>query len=364
MAYEPSPEEKAKDFERLLLLQQLKMQGQVVDMYTSVINQISGLASLQNMPTGVFKLSKLRTLDNLINQLITKLNKNFEVTVKSGIGDAWKLSNDKNDFYADIRLNKSRIPTDIKLKFYDPNLPAMRAFQTRQVNGLNLSERIYKTGEIFKSELEAGVGVGISKGQSAAEMGRDLRQYLKDPDKLFRRVRDEEGNLQLSKNAKAFHPGTGTYRSSRANIERLTRTETNMAYQTADSNRWANMPFVVGQEIKLSNNHPKYDVCDILQGEYPVEFQFISWHPNCLCFVVPKLMSDAQFIAYQKLVLNGEDTPANVHKITGRVMTIPNSAAQWMEDNKQKIAGYKNPPLWWQKNEQFVPELPPPLPKE
>ena len=107
-------------------------------------------------------------------------------------------------------------------------------------------------------------------------MARDLKQYLKHPDKLFRRVRDERGILHFSKNAAAFHPGQGVYRSSYQNARRLAVTETNMAYRTADHERWQNLDFVVGIEIHLSSNHTckgrdgkPYrfeDICDQLQG--------------------------------------------------------------------------------------------------
>lgn len=43
-----------------------------------------------------------------------------------------------------------------------------------------------------------GLDLGIRSGKSAATMTRDLRQYLRHPDKLFRRVRDEHGLLKLS----------------------------------------------------------------------------------------------------------------------------------------------------------------------
>jgi hypothetical protein len=29
-----------------------------------------------------------------------------------------------------------------------------------------------------------------------------------------------------------------------------------------------------------------------------------------------------------------------------------------MNDNKERVAGWKQPPLWWQQNENFVPDLP------
>ena len=139
--------------------------------------------------------------------------------------------------------------------------------------------------------------VGIRNGLSADDMSQELRQYLKYPDKLFRRVRDEHGELQLSKRAAAFHPGRGVYRSSYKNARRLAATETNIAYMTADYERWQQLDFVVGIEIKLSNNHtlngmPFTDICDKLKGRYPKDFKFTGWHPHCRCRAVTILKTD------------------------------------------------------------------------
>lgn len=353
-----SVEQITSDYERQLLGREIQTERRIIDLYSSLINQIAALAASQNLPSGVFTLDKLAVLNNRIDYLISQLNQNFEIIVRAGINDAWKLSNEKNNIFADIRLDNTLIPGDRQLIFYDPNAPALKAFQEREINGLNLSERIYKAGEIFKSELEAGIGLGISTGQSAAELGRDLRQYLKEPEKLFRRVRDAEGNLQLSKNAEAFHPGQGVYRSSTANIQRLTRTEINTAYRTSDNTRWGNMPFVLGQEVRTSGSHPKYDICDEMAGDYPSDFLFIGWHPQCICFAVSKLMNDQQFNAYQKLVLAGNDTAENIAAIAKPVDKIPDSAQKWMNDNKERVAGWKQPPYWWQQNYDYVPDLP------
>lgn len=70
---------------------------------------------------------------------------------------------------------------------------------------------------------------------------------------------------------------------------RVARTETNLAYRRADHDPWQQMDFVLGQKIQLSHSHPKKDICDKLQGDYPAEFVFDGWHPQCFCFVTPRL---------------------------------------------------------------------------
>ena len=141
---------------------------------------------------------------------------------------------------------------------------------------MNLSQRVWKYAEELKDAMELGIDVGLGEGKSAQQLSRDLRQYLNEPDRLYRRVRDKGGNLRLSKAAKMYHPGQGVYRSSAKNAQRLTRTEINMAYRESEYLRWQQLDFIVGIRVMLSNNHtiknskgepvPFVDICDTLAG--------------------------------------------------------------------------------------------------
>ena len=173
--------------------------------------------------------------------------------------------------------------------------------------------------------------LGIRSGKSAAEMSRDERQYLRYPDNLFRRVRDEHGNLRLSKAAKAFHPGQGVYRSSYKNALRLAATETNMAYRTADYLRVQQLDFVVGIQVKL----PFFDICDELAGMYPKDFKFVGWHPSCRCYSVKVLKTMDEFLADERRLLNGEALTADS---ANTVRGMPPQFRQWVLDNRDRIA--------------------------
>ena len=69
----------------------------------------------------------------------------------------------------------------------------------------------------------------------------------------------------------------GVYRSSYKNALRMTVTENNIAYRTADFVQQQEMDFVIGIEIRLSDNHPCDDICDDLAGVYPKKFKFTDW---------------------------------------------------------------------------------------
>ena len=239
--------------------------------------------------------------------------------------------------------HEGEIPYFHKLnKFYFPR----KAFLGRKEKGLGLSDRVWRYTYEFKNEIELGLDVGIRNGSDAAKMARELNTFLQNPDKLFRRVRDEHGMLKLSKAAKGFHPGQGVYRSSYKNARRLAATETNMAYRTADYERWQQMDFVVGIEIHLSNNHtclgrdgkphPFTDICDELQGRYPKDFKFTGWHPHCRCYATTIFKTDEEFKADEERMLRGEE-PTAPEDSENAVNDMPKQFNDWLEEHREQI---------------------------
>lgn len=206
---------------------------------------------------------------------------------------------------------------------------------------MTLSERVWNLTEQFKSELELALDGGIRDGLSADEMSRQIRQYLNNPDKLFRRVRDEHGILQLSRRAAAFHPGQGVYRSSYKNARRLAGTETNIAYRLADHLRLQQLDFVVGIKVVLSNNHTTknskgetvelHDICDELAGNYPKSFVFTGWHPNCRCHTETILLTAEERKMRRQGICNPKRSPRYV-------ATPPENFSLWVQNNASRIA--------------------------
>ena len=176
---------------------------------------------------------------------------------------------------------------------------------------------------------------------------------------MFRRVRDARGKLKLSKPAKSYNPGQGVYRSAAKNSERLARTEINMAFRGADGAAYENNPLVLGYEIRLSATaKPKTrcELCRTMEGSYPVWFDWKGWHPNCLCFKIPILMSDEMMAKYQKLVARGEDTPDAVKELqkSVRVEALPDKAIKWIKDNNDRMLGWKNLPYFYKDNKELI----------
>lgn len=301
-----------------------------------------------------FRFEDYPDLNRAAKRVFKQLNDEIKETIINGIGEEWNESN---------KLNDQRVEEVFKFKkigkipevYLQRNLAARDVFIARKSGkgGLNLSQRVWNYTGQFRQEMEMALDIGIADGRSAAELSRDIRKYLDEPDRLFRKVRDERGSLQLSKNAKAYHPGQGVYRSSYKNAMRLTRTETNIAYRTADHTRWNQLPFIQGFEVRLSNNHPVIDICDDLKGLYPKEFKFTGWHPNCRCHVVAVLPTDEEFDQMEEALLNGEQDIVS----SRQVISPPEGLKKWVKDHKGMIKQSKKRgtlPYFIKDNPRFV----------
>ena len=294
--------------------------------------------------------AKQAEADSIIASFREKLN----TIITVGISTEWVFANEKNDSW-------------VRKLFENPqegymlhNLKALEAFQGRKIYGHSLSERVWQYSKQFKGYMEMALSVGLTEGRSAVNLSRDVRSQLKNPDKLFRRVRNRFGDLVLSRNAQNFHPGQGVYRSSYQNAMRMARTEINMAYRESDYVRWQQLDFIVGVEVKTSKSHeawlakewnprfkkgvpPPKEVCDALKGRYPKDFKFIGWHPNCKCYTVP--------------ILANEDSDKDWWEGADNEITeAPAQFERWMKDNDeriQKAIERGKAPYWVVENEKY-----------
>lgn len=276
----------------------------------------------------LFNFDLFPELRERLNQIFIEYFNDNMLCYKQGISDGVALAYSQDD----VNLGKYTILQD---KAIDTARKATQtAFYERRVQrqgGLSLSDRVWNYAQMGKSEIETAIanviGDGITKGTSAEELGRAVRQYLNNPDMMYRRYHklivdnaghkrrvvrwyrrhiDENGDVTF-KDEPLEKVGTGTYRSARMNSLRLMRTEINMAYHNANNERWQREPFVIGIRIWLSPEHPEYDICDELMGEYPKNFQFSGWHPACLCASAPITIQGDEKKEFYRRLMDGED---------------------------------------------------------
>lgn len=337
-----------KDHQRLIA----GVGGQVADVFSKTAKKIAkiGLSTGFNSDTEEFKWSDYPVQQKQAQKAVQGMLKDLVRTIEQAQVAGWDASNLKNDAMVKAILPTTDLPEDIVASFMPRNNEALKAFQERKVSGMTLSERIWSFEQQSTREFEMALDVALGTGKSAAALSRDIRLSLKEPNNLFRRVRDKHGNLVPSKAMQAHKVGRGVYHSSYKNALRVAATETNMAYRHADNTRWRGMGFVLGIEVSTSiNNHnPHPDMCDDLAGVYPVDFEFVGWHPFCRCWAAPKLADRKEMEAYLDALQDGKDV--SNYAFTGRVEDVPQGFTDWVESNKGRIENAANKPYFIRDN--------------
>lgn len=335
--------------------------------FTEIINLVKGTELEDGVP---FSFSEYGYGEE-VNSILRKMYSRVYQVIRGGVEKEWLTANENNDELVKAVFGESSIEDNHFARFFKRNKEAMDAFFARKNSdhGLNLSQKVWNYTGQFREELENTLDLAIGEGTGANRIATKVKQYLNEPDKWYRRFRykkgedadgnpvyglkwkrrvwdkDSESYKWVDDEPKGYHPGRGVYRSSARNAQRLARTETNMAYRTADYERWQQLDFVVGIEIKLSNNHttkdskgnivPLYDVCDDLAGIYPKTFKWRGWHPHCRCYQVPVLAKDDEMDEMLDAILDGKN-PAAV-PCEGKVREIPAQFTEWMERNEKRV---------------------------
>lgn len=348
-----------------------KYEKEIQQIYATAIAEASQMASRVNFdPSKPFAFSDYPLTKALITKLQRKVASGIEAIITKGVDTEFGLSQEKAEelaqsVYSDV---ESALMELRKQAYILQRNKAREAFLTRKESGLSLSDRVWRYIGQFKEELEMALDLGLRDGLSADELSREVRRYLNNPNMLFRRVRDEHGVLHLSKRAKAYHPGQGVYRSSYKNARRLTATETNMAYRTADYNAYQALSFVVGIRIMLSNNHtlngePFFDICDNLsapngstatkgKGCYPKDFKFTGWHPLCRCFMQTIHKTKEELREDRRRMREGLP-PLPPEQSANYVGDVPDEFKAWCRLNAGRVERAKSVPYFIRDNREY-----------
>lgn len=322
------------------------------DVATKEISQAAARGKID--PDKPFSFDDYPKIKGVMQEVTVQLADRLTTTIETGSKKQWLFACKKNDGFIASIFNTTKLSKARLNKMQDRNLDALQAFQGRKVEGLNLSERVWKYVGQYREQMETALDAGLGEGRSAQQLARDVKQNLKDPNRLFRRVRDKRGNLVLSKAARAFHPGRGVYRSSVKNAQRLTRSEINMAYRESDWQRWQSLDFVVGYEIVRSNHEPlcDCDICARLVGRYPKTFKFIGWHPQCMCYAIPILMDEETFddneLGDLKAALRG--TTYKHRQAANTVPDVPDGFKEWVKEHIEAQKGWSSTPYFIRDN--------------
>ena len=270
-----------------------------------------------------FKWSDYPQTKKQIDDIQAQFVDDIHAAIYRGTSEEWKNSNEAQDLIANkvLRAYNAQVDKEKYKVLYQTNSDALKAFQNRKDKGLNISAKLWQQSMIYKVELEAAISCAIQKGTSAVTLSKQISKYLLDFPLLQKDYKDRYGSAE--------HIQDCEYRSIR-----LARSEINMAYRTAENERWKQMDFVVGYEIKLSSSHhsrmPHGDICDTLAGKYPKDFTWTGWHPNDLCYKVPILKTEEEFWEWDGRIDVSTES-------INEVKDVPDEFKKWVLENQQKI---------------------------
>lgn len=365
-------------------------------LYAAATNELLKLSAMKasNGVSAAFSFSDSKRLSEQANAILRALYSGVYNEIKGGVIAEWGNANKSCDALITSIFGKKVKEDNHYARYFARNKESVDVFFKRksEYGGLNLSQRVWKYVGDFKTEMEMALSVAMGEGKSAATISREVRKYLQRPDMMFRRFRvktgeqdifDADGNVVGKEpvygrvwkrkvvdavtgnvswqtvSLKDYSFGRGVYRSSYKNAMRLARTETNMAYRTADQERWRQLDFVIGYRVVLSDNHPEPDICNDLsarrgekgsRGVYPKDFVFKGWHPQCRCYVVPILADEKEFDKIQEAILNDEPIPESKSAIRE-----PNKYFQdWWKSNKSRVAEAQSLPYWVKDNPKYA----------
>ncbi len=337
-------------------------------LYSDYVKKLASLGYGEDVleDDALFNFDNFPQLKARLNEIFNDYYQNSLLCYKSGITDGVALAYNHDEMviggYSVLTDKAIRVARDTAAATFIAN-------RLKTKNGLNLSQIIWNYCQQTKSEFEMAmsntIADGIKKGSSAEEVGKSIRKYLNDPDMMYRRYH----TIKVQKNGKKKDVvtwrrrriidgkvrfieeplekvGMGVYRSARKNALRVARTEINSAYHKARNERWQNEPFVIGQYIHVSPQHNIDDICNDLEGRYPKDYVWISWHAQCICTSDPITIQGEEKKAFYKRLMAGEDMSNYVSPFA--VLTMPEKYNQYIKDNSEAIvkAGMRGKLAW------------------
>lgn len=340
-------------------------------LYSGYVKKLLALGYSEDVleSDALFNFDNFPVLKARLNEIFNDYFQNSMLCYKSGITSGVSLAySHDND-----ALGQFSVLTDKALETARKTAAAtFIANRLNAKNGLNLAQSVWNYCQQTKAEFEMAmsnvIADGLEKGTSAEEVGRRIRQYLNNPDMMYRRYhtvkvlkngqkkdvvtwrrkRIIDGRVRFVEEP-LEHVGQGVYRSARKNALRVARTEINAAYHKARNGRWANEPFVIGQHIHISPHHDPdedADICDELEGYYPKDFDWDGWHPQCMCTSDPVMISGEERKQFYKRMLNGENMSGYVSP--NSIKDVPDQYKRYIEANGDKIVdAFKRGKLAW-----------------
>lgn len=187
-------------------------------------------------------------------------------------------------------------------------------------DGLQMSQRIWRTDNDSISEVQRIVYEGIAKGDSAWNIAKRIEEYLGPGQDCPRWTRSRL--YGLTKPDIAGGSSTGLYTGDECDGQgvayyalRLARNEIQIAHHMATDMLLQRIPWIDKEQINLSPSHPVVDICDDVvaagergEGIYEKGEILLPLHPQCICYKTGVMMPPDEFSSRLRGWLHGGES--------------------------------------------------------
>lgn len=152
-----------------------------------------------------------------------------------------------------------------------------RNFDATGIQNIPLSERVYQSAVYTSGLVDTKINSALARGLNWREFAGEVKGMI-NPNT----------------------PGGVSYAA-----KRLARTEINNSFHYSQIQTNKDKPWVKGMRWRLSGSHPKPDVCDPMAngdhadlgpGVYAKTDVPRKPHPQCLCTLIPEVLSEEEFV--------------------------------------------------------------------
>ena len=169
-------------------------------MFAQTVNNILALnKSMPSLDEGVmfsFDGESMK-MQKKVEEALRQLHSAATLAIRRGIAVEWDIANDEIDKLLNSVYGKKVLSSPEFNGWMNRNDSARDAFLNRSEKGMNLSDRVWKSVRQLRDEMEVAMTVAIGEGDSASSMSRKVREYLNDPDLMFRRFRYKAGEKDI-----------------------------------------------------------------------------------------------------------------------------------------------------------------------
>ena len=276
-----------------------------------------------------------------LDKLIALIQDQFKVQLKSviekGVYQSWIGA---NQLFEGMLKFAYRNPPEYYAKISNFN-----KLKNRQLfKGRTLSGRIWTLSNDYKRNIKDALQIGYYNGDSAVDVAKRVMRYSLSAEAKSLDI-EKLTDKEVVKALKGIKPNVkGSLGSVFKDAKRLAGNERNIAFREAENSNMDSY-YVLGFRINLSGSHPRRDICDYAEGDYPKTFKWNGWHPNCLCNRTYILMSVEQMKAHQEALRRGESPQVKM------ITEIPKQFKLYLQQHYAQMNSWKSKPYFMVDND-------------